>query len=131
MTADIGIVDSSNFRRQLRAQSRQKNGFTLSTQDLPPSRQEVNGDVRIVLLVVLKQGVAFDDALLGQIREGTSPRHVTAKIISVADIPRTKCGRITELAVHDVIMDREVKNKMVLAKPEALKLFRGLEELRC
>lgn len=59
-----------------------------------------------------------------------SPRHVPAKIIAVADIPRTKSGKITELAVHDIVMGREVKNKEALANPEALELFRGLEELR-
>jgi acetoacetyl-CoA synthetase len=96
--------------------------------------QEVNRDVRIVLFVVLKQGMALDDALREhikrQIREGASPRHVPAKIIAVADIPRTKSGKITELAVRDVVMGREVKNKEALANPEALELFRGLEELR-
>lgn len=96
--------------------------------------QEVNGDVRIVLFVVLKRGVALDDALREhikrQIREGAFPRHVTAKIIAVADIPRTKSGKkITELAVRDVVMGREVKNKEALANSEALELFRGLEEL--
>ena len=96
--------------------------------------QEVAGDVRVVLFVVLKQGVTLDDALRErikrQIREGASPRHVPSRIIAVADIPRTKSGKITELAVRDVIMGREVKNKEALANPEALELFRGLEELR-
>jgi acetoacetyl-CoA synthetase len=54
---------------------------------------------------------------------------VPAKIIAVADIPRTKSGKITELAVRDIVHGREVKNKEALANPEALELFRGLEEL--
>ena len=96
--------------------------------------QEAAGDVRVVLFVVMKQGVTLDDALRErikrQIREGASPRHVPSRIIAVADIPRTKSGKITELAVRDVVMGREVKNKEALANPEALELFRGLEELK-
>jgi acetoacetyl-CoA synthetase len=95
---------------------------------------EVEGDVRVVLFVVLKQGVILDDVLRERIkhriREGASPRHVPSRIIAVADIPRTKSGKITELAVRDVVMGREVKNKEALANPEALELFRELEELK-
>ena len=65
-----------------------------------------------------------------RIREGASPRHVPAKIAQVSDIPRTKSGKITELAVRDVVHGREVKNKEALANPEALELFRDLPELR-
>ena len=65
-----------------------------------------------------------------KIRTGASPRHVPAKIVAVADIPRTKSGKITELAVRDVVHGRPVKNKEALANPEALELFRGLAELR-
>ena len=64
-----------------------------------------------------------------RIRTGASPRHVPAKVIAVADIPRTKSGKITELAVRDVIMGRKVKNVEALANPEALKLYEDLEEL--
>jgi acetoacetyl-CoA synthetase len=75
----------------------------------------------------------LDDALIAkirkQIRDGASPRHVPAKILAVADIPRTKSGKITELAVRDVVHGREVKNKEALANPEALDLYRGLNEL--
>jgi acetoacetyl-CoA synthetase len=96
--------------------------------------QDEGGDVRVILFVVLKQGVILGDALRErikrQIREGASPRHVPTRIIAVADIPRTKSGKITELAVRDVVMGREVKNKEALANPEALELFRELEELR-
>ena len=65
-----------------------------------------------------------------KIRDGASPRHVPAKVIQVADIPRTKSGKITELAVRDVVHGREVKNKEALANPQALELFRNLPELR-
>ena len=96
--------------------------------------QNFDNDVRIVLFVRLKDGVTLDDALAAriraQIRNGASPRHVPAKIIKVADIPRTKSGKITELAVRDIVHGREVKNREALANPEALELFRDLSELR-
>ena len=76
------------------------------------------------LLEVLVSGIRK------QIREGASPRHVPAKIVPVADIPRTKSGKITELAVRDMVHGREVKNKEALANPEALELFKDLETLR-
>ena len=95
--------------------------------------QDFEGDVRIVLFVRLAEGVALTDDLVAsikaKIRAGASPRHVPAKILAVADIPRTKSGKITELAVRDIVHGREVKNKEALANPEALELYRGLEEL--
>jgi acetoacetyl-CoA synthetase len=95
--------------------------------------QDWDGDVRVVLFVVLKPGLALDDPLRDrirrQVRTGASPRHVPARIVQVADIPRTKSGKITELAVRDVVHGREVKNKEALANPEALELYRGLAEL--
>jgi acetoacetyl-CoA synthetase len=96
--------------------------------------QDWDGDVRIVLFVRLAQSATLDDNLIAaiksKVRSGASPRHVPAKIIAVADIPRTKSGKITELAVRDIVHGREVKNKEALANPEALELYRGLEELR-
>ncbi|HEX2256616.1 MAG TPA: acetoacetate--CoA ligase, partial [Afifellaceae bacterium] len=96
--------------------------------------QDWQGDVRIILFVRLADGIVLDEALRerirARIRQGASPRHVPAKIVAVADIPRTKSGKITELAVRDVVHGREVNNKEALANPEALELFRGLEELR-
>jgi acetoacetyl-CoA synthetase len=95
--------------------------------------QDWDNDVRVVLFVVLKPGATLDDALRErirrQIRAGASPRHVPAKIVQVADIPRTKSGKITELAVRDVVHGREVKNKEALANPEALELYKGIAEL--
>jgi len=95
--------------------------------------QDWDNDVRVVLFVRLAPGVALDEELekriRTKIRTGASPRHVPAKIVAVTDIPRTKSGKITELAVRDVVHGRLVKNKEALANPEALDLFRGLPEL--
>ncbi|MDF3052643.1 MAG: acsA [Geminicoccaceae bacterium] len=95
--------------------------------------QEWEGDVRIVLFVRLQPGHTLDSALEGRIRqrirEYASPHHVPRKILQVADIPRTISGKITELAVRDVIHGRRVANRDAMANPEALELFRGLKEL--
>ena len=89
--------------------------------------QEWEGDVRIVLFVRLREGVTLDDALADRIRrrirEHASPHHVPRKILQVADIPRTISGKITELAVRDVIHGRPVKNVDALANPAALDLY--------
>jgi acetoacetyl-CoA synthetase len=91
-------------------------------------------DVRIVLFVRLRDGVALDEprreAIRRKIRDNTSPHHVPKKIVQVADIPRTISGKITELAVRNVIHGRPVKNVDALANPEALELYRDLPELR-
>lgn len=96
--------------------------------------QDWDNDVRVVLFVRLREGVVLDDtlqqAIHTRIRTGASPRHVPARIVAVADIPRTKSGKITELAVRDVVHGREVKNKEALANPEALDLFKDLPELK-
>jgi acetoacetyl-CoA synthetase len=95
--------------------------------------QDWEGDVRIVLFVRLRPGETLDrglvDRIKRQIREHTSPHHVPRKILQVADIPRTISGKITELAVRDVIHGRPVVNVDALANPQALDLFRGLAEL--
>ena len=95
--------------------------------------QEWEGDVRVVLFVRLREGTTLDDALTNriraEIRANATPRHVPAKIIAIADIPRTVSGKIVELAVRNVIHGREVKNTDALANPEALELYKGLEEL--
>jgi acetoacetyl-CoA synthetase len=96
--------------------------------------QDWDDDVRVVLFVRLAPGVTLSEDLIKaiktRIRVGASPRHVPAKIIAVADIPRTKSGKIVELAVREVVHGRPVKNQEALANPEALKLFAGLEELK-
>ena len=96
--------------------------------------QDWDNDVRVVLFVRLTAGATCDAALQDKIRKkiraGASPRHVPAKIVAIADIPRTKSGKITELAVRDVIHGRPVKNTEALANPEALELYRDLPDLR-
>ncbi|WP_342363201.1 acetoacetate--CoA ligase [Terrarubrum flagellatum] len=96
--------------------------------------QDWDNDVRVVLFVRLKEGATLDadleKAIKSKIRAGASPRHVPAKIVQVADIPRTKSGKITELAVRDVVHGRDVKNKEALANPEALDLYRDMPALR-
>ncbi|MCC6929667.1 MAG: acetoacetate--CoA ligase [Gemmatimonadaceae bacterium] len=92
-----------------------------------------NRDVRIVLFVRLRDGVALDDALrariVRQVRANTSPHHVPRVIVAVPDIPRTISGKITELAVRDVIHGRAVRNTDALANPAALDYFRNLPQL--
>ncbi|MGE5516032.1 MAG: acetoacetate--CoA ligase [Bacteroidota bacterium] len=96
--------------------------------------QDWAGDVRVVLFVRLRDGVrlmpALTDAIKKKIRDNTTPRHVPAKVIPVADIPRTKSGKIVELAVRDVVHGRAVKNKEALANPEALELYASVDELK-
>jgi acetoacetyl-CoA synthetase len=95
--------------------------------------QEWDDDVRIVLFVVLRPGVELTSDLVKKIRDriraGASPRHMPAKVIAVHDIPRTRSGKISELAVRDVVHGREVKNIEAMANPESLEQFRGLSEL--
>ena len=96
--------------------------------------QEWDTDVRVVLFVVLRADGVLDqelvDAIRLRIRQFASPRHTPAKVIQVADIPRTMSGKIAELAVRDVIHGRPVKNTSALANPEALTNFEGLNELQ-
>ncbi|MGI9461350.1 MAG: acetoacetate--CoA ligase [Alphaproteobacteria bacterium] len=96
--------------------------------------QDWQRDVRIVLFVKMKHNIELNDdiknTIKSTIRHHCSPRHVPAKIIAVADIPRTKSGKITELAVRNTVMGQEVKNKDALLNPEALRHFYNLEELK-
>jgi acetoacetyl-CoA synthetase len=95
--------------------------------------QDWRGDVRVVLFVKLREELTLDEALgtkiKQRIRENTTPRHVPGKILQVADIPRTKSGKIVELAVRDTVHGRPVKNLEALANPEALEHFRNRPEL--
>ena len=95
--------------------------------------QDWQGDVRVVLFVKLKDQTKLSEDLVARIkkriRDNTTPRHVPAKILQVADIPRTKSGKIVELAVREVVHGRPVKNLEALANPEALEHFRGRPEL--
>jgi acetoacetyl-CoA synthetase len=96
--------------------------------------QDWDNDVRVVLFVRLREGTTLDETLTkkikNQIRSNTTPRHVPAKVVQVADIPRTKSGKIVELAVRNVVHNRPVKNQDALANPEALDLFRDLADLQ-
>jgi acetoacetyl-CoA synthetase len=96
--------------------------------------QDWQGDVRVVLFVKLREGAVLDEALekriRQQIRDNASPRHVPAKIVPIADIPRTKSGKIVEIAVREIVHGRAVKNQEALANPEALALYRNLPALR-
>ncbi|NMG75534.1 acetoacetate--CoA ligase [Aromatoleum diolicum] len=95
--------------------------------------QDWEGDVRVVLFVKLRQGMMLDDELVKRIRQAirdnTTPRHVPAKVLQVGDIPRTKSGKIVELAVRNVVHKQPVKNVEALANPEALEYFRDRAEL--
>ncbi len=99
-------------------------------QDWPPRNPT---DVRVVLFVKLREGLALDDALVERIRrrirENTTPRHVPAKVLQVADIPRTKSNKIVELAVRSIVHGQPVRNIEALANPEALEHFRNRPEL--
>ena len=99
-------------------------------QDWPPGN---SGDVRVVLFVKLRDALRLDEGLVGRIkqviRDNTTPRHVPAKILQVADIPRTKSGKIVELAVRNVVHGAPVKNVEALANAEALDHFRNRMEL--
>jgi len=96
--------------------------------------QEWEADVRVVLFVRLRDGLTLDDTLRqrirDQIRSNCTPRHVPARIVQVTDIPRTKSGKITELAVRDVVHGRTISNQEALANPEALELYRDRPELQ-
>ncbi len=96
--------------------------------------QDWDNDVRVVLFVRLREGVTLDEDMIRriktQIRTGASPRHVPAKVVQVHDIPRTRSGKITELAVREVVHGRPVKNTEALSNPEALDEYRELPVLQ-
>jgi acetoacetyl-CoA synthetase len=73
----------------------------------------------------------LQDRIRKSVRKNSTPRHVPAKIIAVADIPRTKSGKIVELAVRNIVHGLPIKNREALANPEALELFKDLPELAC
>jgi len=96
--------------------------------------QRFDNDTRVVLFVRLSEGHSLDDLLRARIvrrlREQCSPRHVPARIVVVPDLPRTRSGKLAELAVADVVHGRPVRNTGALANPESLALFTDLEELK-
>ncbi len=96
--------------------------------------QQWEGDVRVVLFVLLRDNLELTDELKVKIcqtiQDNTTRRHVPKKIVAVADIPRTLSGKIVELAVRDIVHGDEVKNTHSLANPEALENFRDIKELQ-
>ena len=95
--------------------------------------QSWEGDVRVVLFVVLRQGEELTELIKTDIRHAlktnASPRHVPAKIIKVTDIPRTRSGKITEIAVRDIIHNRQILNAEAISNPEVLNEFKNRTEL--
>jgi acetoacetyl-CoA synthetase len=95
--------------------------------------QPWQGDVRVVLFVKLRDGLILGEGLVEQIkqqiRSNATPRHVPARIVQVADIPRTRSGKVVELAVRDVVQGIPVRNIEALANPNALEQFRDRAEL--
>jgi acetoacetyl-CoA synthetase len=95
--------------------------------------QSWDNDIRIILFVVLNPKYQLEAKLLKrikiQIRKNASPRHVPTKIIAVTEVPRTKNGKIVELAVKNIIEGSEIKNKEALANPEVLEQYKNIKEL--
>jgi len=95
--------------------------------------QQWESDERIVLFVRLRDGLTLTDDIRDRIRrrirQNTTPRHVPAKIVQITDVPRTKSGKVVELAVRNVVHGRDVKNREALANPEALEQYRNHPEL--
>ena len=95
--------------------------------------QDWEGDQRIILYLILKEGILLDIELnieiKSLIRQKASPRHVPSKIFQVDDFPRTRSGKISELAVKDIIHGKEIKNTEALINPEILKNFRDFKDL--
>jgi acetoacetyl-CoA synthetase len=96
--------------------------------------QDRDGDVRVVLFVCLRPGVTLTPELEARIkrriREGASPHHVPHKIFAIPALPKTPNGKLTEMAVRDVLHGRPVKNAHILANPEALDYIRDLTGLQ-
>ncbi len=123
-------IGTAEIYRQVEAMPEIEESIVVG-QDWPPDRA---GTVRIVLFVRLRDGEVLTDALIKKIKKhirlNTTPHHVPAKILQVADIPRTRNGKIVELAVRNIIHGEAVKNREALANPEALTLFENRAELQ-
>jgi len=95
--------------------------------------QSWNNDVRIILFIVLNQGYKLNDTIKDKInkaiRSNASPRHVPSKILSILDIPKTKNGKLVELAVKQTVEGKPIKNLEALANPDSLKQFKNIKEL--
>ena len=95
--------------------------------------QDIGGDCRVILFVILRNGLILSDPLKlkirQQIKQNASPHHVPAEILQVTDIPRTKSGKIAEIAVLNIIHGHPVKNQDALANPEVLKQYIPIKDL--
>jgi acetoacetyl-CoA synthetase len=95
--------------------------------------QNIDDDQRVVLFLRIKENVLFNEALVKkiklEIRAKATPRHVPAVILKVEDIPRTKSGKIAEIAVRDTVHGHNIKNMASLANPEAIEYFKNIKEL--
>jgi acetoacetyl-CoA synthetase len=122
-------IGTAEIYRQVEQLDEVVEGLVVS-QDWPPEKPT---DVRIVLFVRLREGLSLDESLVEkikrQIRANTTPRHVPAVVMQVTDIPRTKSGKIVELAVRNVVHGQPVRNLEALANPEALAQFKDRAEL--
>ena len=122
-------IGTAEIYRQVESLDEVAEALVIS-QDWPP---ETPADVRVVLFVRLRESMQLDaelaDKIKRRIRDNATPRHVPAKIVQVTDIPRTKSGKIVELAVRNVVHGRPVKNLEALANPEALAQFKDRPEL--
>jgi len=122
-------IGTAEIYRQVESLDEVVEGLVIG-QDWPPDSPT---DVRIVLFVRLRDGMTLDDALIGKIKQhiraNATPRHVPARIVQVPDVPRTKSGKIVELAVRNVVHGRAVKNLEALANPEALAHYKDRPEL--
>jgi acetoacetyl-CoA synthetase len=122
-------IGTAEIYRQVEQQDEVEESLVIG-QDWPPGAM---GDVRVVLFVRLRDGVTLNAALIDAIKQrikaNTTPRHVPAKVVQVADIPRTRSGKIVELAVRNVVHGLPVKNVEAIANPEALEQFRNRAEL--
>jgi acetoacetyl-CoA synthetase len=123
-------IGTAEIYRQVELQDEVVESLVIG-QDWPPGTA---GDVRVVLFVKLRDGLVLDDALSDRIKQriraNTTPRHVPAKVVQVTDIPRTRSGKIVELAVRNVVHGLPVKNLEALANPEALEQYRDRGELK-
>ena len=119
-------IGTAEIYRQLEAIDEIQQGVVIG--------QQWQGDERIVLFVQLKEGVTLDESLeqkiKQEIREQATPRHVPKKIIAVADIPVTRSGKISELAIKKIIHGESVKNAEALKNPESLELFKDIAALQ-
>ena len=139
---DPKSIQTEGFRLPATCFAEETGSFTNSSRVIswkekavdPPGEAKPDSEIIAKLFVKLREGLSLSPALMSsikaKIRDNTTPRHVPAKIVQVADIPRTKSNKIVELAVRNVVHGRPVRNIETLANPEALEEYRNREELQ-